>query len=475
MSDSVYWYDYETTGTNPATDRAIQFAAVRTDAELNTISTPLNLFCYPGNDTVPNPEAILVTGISVLSIQQQGLNEAAFIKKIHREFAIPGTCVCGYNSIRFDDEFTRNLLYRNFYDPYAREWQSGNSRWDVIDLFRMAHALRPDGFVWPVNDEGVPSFRLEALAAANGVGHEDAHDALSDVLATIGLTKKLRLAQPKLYSYLFGLRQKREVVRQLYPLGKNAIVHVSSMYPAKQACLTLVLPLCVHPTNPNGVICFDLKKDPQDLIDLDPKELHRRIFTAREDLEDGQERIPLKTIHINRCPAIAPLSTLKGQEDRLEVQVEQCVTNMKRLQRVSGIVEKIEAAFRLTNFEDTDNPDLMLYQGDFFSSADKQTMGEVRDANPDDLSGFAMSFQDPRLPEMLFRYRARNFPKTLKEDEKERWDRYRQKIFAETGQPDAQLSRIADLRQAGRGADCLDELESYLQQLKQGLTLSESG
>ena len=470
MADSIYWYDFETTGTDPVRDRVIQFAGVRTDLDLNATGEPVNLLCSPGNDTVPEPEAMLVTGISYSHILQHGLNEAALSKEILDNFAQPGTCVAGFNNIRFDDEFNRYLMYRNFHDPYAREWQNGNSRWDVIDLFRMAHALRPDGFNWPTDEQGTATFRLEKLTEANDIGHESAHDAVADVLATIQVTRKLRTAQPKLYAYLYGLRQKQAVVRQLYPLGKNAIVHVSSMYPAKQSCVAVVLPICAHPTNNNGVICFDLSHDPQALIDVDPPELHRRVFTSRAELGDTITRIPLKTIYINRCPAIAPLSTIRGHESRLEINVDDCLKNQKRLQKASGTVEKIEQAYLQTQFEQSQDPDFMLYQGGFFSVADREVMDELRLTRMEDLAAFDVRlFKDKRLPEMLFRYRARNFPGSLSTEERTRWDEFRRERLSDTKVVVSRLNEIESLRQSGRGGDCLDDLESYLLGLKQDL------
>ena len=465
MTDSIYWYDFETTGIDPARDRAIQFAGVRTDTELNVISEPLNLYCYPGDDVVPSPEAILVTGIKMSELKQNGLNEVEFSKRILTEFATPNTCVVGFNSIRFDDEFTRFLFYRNFHDPYAREWQNNNSRWDVIDLFRMAHALRPEGFVWPKNDKNVTTFRLEKLTAANDIGHASAHDAVSDVLATIDVSRKLRDAQPKLFDFLFQLRQKREVFKQLYPLGKHAVVHVSSMYPADKFCLSIVLPICIHPTNQNGVICYDLAHDPADLISLSAAEIHRRVFTRNEEL-GNEARIPLKTIHANRSPAIAPLSTLKGQDSRLDLQLEKALENMQLIQRASGLVSKLEEVYLQSNFATLNDPDLMLYQGDFFSTQDKDIMAEIQIAPPLNLSAYGASFQDERLPEMLFRYRARNFPESLSEAEQNRWDVYRRKVFSSETGVAARLGEIELLRQAGRGADCLDDLEDYLASLQ---------
>ncbi len=470
MAETIYWYDLETTGIDPARDRAIQFAGIRTDLDLNVLGEPVNLFCYPGDDVVPSPDAIAVTGINMSDLQREGLRETDFIAAILAEFSQPGTCVAGFNSIRFDDEFTRNTLYRNFLDPYAREWQGGSSRWDVIDLFRMAQALRPEGFHWPERAPGIPSFRLEQLTQANQVGHANAHDAVADVMATIDVTRKLRQAQGKLYDYLFNLRRKGPVRDQLYPLGKSAIVHVSSMYPAQRGCLAVVLPLCVHPTNPNGIICFDLTEDPEELIRLGPDELYRRVFSARQVLEEeGVSRIPLKTIHVNRCPAIAPMSTLSGQEQRLGLDVAQCLLHMRQLQRASGIVEKISEAFARNEFPIIDDPDLMLYQGGFFGAADKALMREVRLAAPEDLSRFSGKFQDVRLDEMLFRYRCRNFPEFLSPAERQRWDAWRWKRWGEGQQLLDAEARIEAVQQVQGDQACLTDLQGYLRNLKAGL------
>ncbi len=462
MADSIYWYDYETTGIDPARDRVLQFAGVRTDMDLNVISEPLDLFCKPGDDVLPSPDAILVTGIKMSEVLDKGLTETKFIEKILAEFTVSGTCVAGFNSLRFDDEFTRNTLYRNFLDPYAREWQGGNSRWDVIDLFRMAQALRPEGFVWPRNEQDVPTFRLEKLTEVNGIGHESAHDAVSDVLATIDVTRKLRQAQPKLYDFLFELRNKKKVTSQLYPLGKQPVIHISSMYPAAKNCIAIILPICAHPTNPNGVICFDLSQTPDTLLKAGPNELHRLMFSRKEDLAEGETRIALKTLHINRCPAIAPIATVKGQETRLGLDMEKCMAHLRQLQTASGVVEKIQDAISQGGFEQHDDPDLMLYQGEFFSASDKQVMTELRNSAPVDLMRFSQSFQDNRLPEMLTRYRARNFPSELDKVEQESWNDYRRSVWKGDTARRRVLDRISALKSEGRGEAALDDLEQYV-------------
>lgn len=464
--DSIYWHDYETTGTDPARDRAIQFAGIRTDHDLNAADEPLKLYCRPGNDVLPSPAAILVTGIKMSDVVKDGLDEIAFIDRIHREFAVPGTCVCGFNSIRFDDEFTRHTLYRNFFDPYAREWQQGNSRWDVIDLFRMAYALRPEGMEWPNNEKGVPSFRLEDLTRGNGIEHGEAHDAMSDVLATVELTKKLKHAQPKLYDYLFALRDKKRVLQQLYPLGKFPLVHVSGMYSAERACTSVVLPLCAHPLNANGIICYDLAMDPAVLISCDAGELQRLVFTASDDLAPEEERVALKTIHVNRAPAIAPIATLRDADARrLGLDRSQWEEHMRTIQHTPGIVEKVQEAFSSARFEQTDDPDLMLYQGDFFSNTDKTMMGELRDMAPALLRDHVPPFQDGRLPEMLFRFRARNYPETLTEEEKVRWNEYRRALWKDGRLVEEKIAEIDALQEQGP-VESLEDLRSYILSLK---------
>ncbi|TNE75578.1 MAG: exodeoxyribonuclease I, partial [Gammaproteobacteria bacterium] len=211
LANTLYWHDYETFGADPSRDCPSQFAGVRTDEALNIIGEPLSLYCQPPTDRLPSPMACLVTGITPQKAREQGVPEPEFMSEVYRELSRPGTCGVGYNSIRFDDEVTRYALYRNFYDPYEREWKHGNSRWDIIDMVRLARALRPEGIEWPNYEDGSPCFKLEQLTLANGISHEAAHDALSDVLATIAMARLVREKQPKLYHYVYEHRLKQKV------------------------------------------------------------------------------------------------------------------------------------------------------------------------------------------------------------------------------------------------------------------------
>ena len=209
MGQSLFWHDYETSGVNPSLDQPLQFAGIRTNESLEIIDDPVLIYCKPHLDIIPSPVACLVTKISPQIADREGLKEPEFIKKIFNEMIKPGTCTVGYNSIKFDDEFTRFTLYRNFFDPYEREWKNGNTRWDIINMMRLARALRPEGIEWPNHDDGKPSFKLEDLTRANGIEHSGAHDALADVYATIELAKLVRLKQPRLFHYIYRIRKKK--------------------------------------------------------------------------------------------------------------------------------------------------------------------------------------------------------------------------------------------------------------------------
>lgn len=209
MSTPTYfWHDYETFGADPRRDKPAQFAGIRTDMDFNIVGEPVVLYCQPPADMLGHPEATLITGITPQVALERGVPEPEFIETIVAEMAVPSTCSVGYNSLAFDDEVTRHTLWRNFFDPYAREWQNGCSRWDIINMVRLAYALRPDGIEWPKREDGTPSFKLEHLATANNLVQERAHDALSDVHATIGLARLIRDKQPKLFDYVVHNRDK---------------------------------------------------------------------------------------------------------------------------------------------------------------------------------------------------------------------------------------------------------------------------
>ena len=425
---TFFWHDYETTGADPRRDRPAQFAGIRTNLDLQVIGDPVMLYCKPAPDVLPHPEACLITGITPQLAEREGRIEAEFAAIVHDELAAPGTCGVGYNSLRFDDEFTRHLLYRNFHDPYEREWKAGNSRWDLIDLARMCYALRPQGIEWPLHDDGTPSFRLEHLAAANRLKQDRAHDALSDVEALIGLARLIRTQQPRLFDFHFELRRKQRAFQLLDVAHRTPVVHVSSRYPASRGCLAIVVPLAIHPQQANGVIVYDLDVDPTALLELDADEIADRVFVARADLPEDVERIPLKLVHANRSPALAPLSVLKDIDHaRIGLDLERALRHLDMLNNADGLAAKMQAVFAAqASREPSADPELALYSG-FLPDADKNRLREVRRTPSELLGSPSLGFTDPRYAELLFRYRARNWPHSLSHEETARWQAFRQR------------------------------------------------
>ncbi len=473
MSQTFYWHDYETWGATPAVDRPVQFAGVRTDAELNIVGEPLMVFSRPSPDFLPHPQACLITGITPQQALEEGLSEAEFIARVHAELAQPGTCGVGYNSIRFDDEVTRYTLYRNFYDPYAREWQHGNSRWDLIDVVRLCRALRPEGIEWPEREDGSPSFKLELLSAANGLSHESAHDALSDVYATIDLAKLIKDRQPKLWEYALSLRDKRRVGAMLNTETQVPVLHVSGRLPSSRFCSALMMPLAPHPENRNSIICYDLSVDPSPLIELPAEEIARRVFSSAEDLGDTP-RIPLKEIHLNRAPIVVTPKLLdERSSSRLQIDMAASRAYWQQLHRADDLAAKLAQVFSQREFAPRQDPDQMLYGG-FFGDADKRLIDQVRKLSPETLADRHFDFSDPRLPELLWRYRARNFPATLKPQEMKRWMAFcKQRLRApEVGQLGFEGFRqnITELMDAGvddHQRHILEELSEYADALEQ--------
>ncbi|CDG20959.1 Exodeoxyribonuclease I [Xenorhabdus poinarii G6] len=424
---SFYFHDYETFGKHPALDRPAQFAGVRTDSNFNIIEEPLVVYCAPADDYLPDPEAVMITGITPQLALKKGVNEAEFARQIHDAFSKPNTCIIGYNNIRFDDEVSRHLFYRNFYDPYAYSWQKGNSRWDLLDVLRACYALRPEGIIWPENEDGLPSFKLEHLTKANGVEHTHAHDAMSDVHATIAMAKLVKKAQPKLFDYFFQLRNKQKVSNQIDIPQMKPLVHVSGMFGTLRSNISLIAPLAWHPTNRNAVITCDLAGDISPLMELSVNELRERLYTRRDELLPEQSPVPIKLVQINKCPIVAPENTLRPQDaERVGLDRKKCAQNLAILRNHPQIREKIVELFsQQEEFPESDNVDTKLYSG-FFSTADKAAMDIIRETLPQHLPALDLTFQDTRIKSLLFRYRARNYPATLDDEEQQRWLRHRQ-------------------------------------------------
>ncbi|MCK5725971.1 MAG: exodeoxyribonuclease I [Thiotrichaceae bacterium] len=418
---SFLWHDYETWGVDPRRDRVAQFAAIRTDENLQEIGEPINLFCKPSADFLPHPDAALITKITPQQAEKKGIIEAEFFTQIYDQFMVPKTCGVGYNNLRFDDEVTRSGFYRNFLDPYAREWQGGNSRWDIVDLVRMTFALRPEGIQWPIGENGLPSFRLELLTKANNIIHEGAHDALSDVRATIALARLIKEKQPKLFSYYLNFRNKMTALSFLDLRDKKSCLHVSGMYSVEQGGIAPIMPLLQHPTNKNEIIVIDLRESPEYFLSLSAEQMRENLYSKTADLGEGVTRIGLKGVQINKSPALAPFSTLSAEK------AEQWQINLKSVEQHRQMIladitlnERLTELYRQAREFDEMDVDAAVYQG-FIPDADRALCHRLHKQRPEQRVEMPPHFADQRLEKLYPRYIGRNWPHLLNDSQLRQW------------------------------------------------------
>jgi exodeoxyribonuclease-1 len=426
MASSIFFYDLETSGLNPREARIMQIAGQRTNLELEPIGEPVNILIKLTPEILPDPDAIMVTGITPQSTIADGVTEAEFLKIFYDEIATPGTIFAGYNTIRFDDEFMRYLNYRNFYDAYEWQWKDDRSRWDLLDVVRTTRALRPDGIEWPFSPDGKPSNRLELLTAVNKLDHANAHDALSDVHATISVAKLIQAKQPKLFEFLLSIRDKKKVAA-LVEAG-DPFVYTSGKYPSEFEKTTIVDMLAKHPKK-QGALVYDLRHDPEEFLSLTPKELAARWTFTRD--ENAPLRLPVKTLQYNRCPAVAPIGVLDAaSQKRIKIDLQTVASHNAKLNAHPDFAMHVLEAVVLMDKQQQasflaheQNVDGQLYDN-FISDADKNTMRAVRVANPDELDSFIQNLKDQRLKTLLPLYKARNFPQRLTPDERESWEKF---------------------------------------------------
>lgn len=425
MAQTFFFYDLETSGLSARDDRIMQFAGQRTDLNLRPIGEPYNILVTLNDDTLPSPDALMVTGITPQQTVQDGYTEAEFAKLLIEEVFTQDTIVVGFNNIRFDDEFIRHLFWRNFYDPYEWTWKDGRSRWDLLDVIRMTRALRPEGIEWPVVD-GKATNRLELLTKLNGIDHLKAHDALSDVEALIAVTKLIKEKQPQLYDYLLKIRDKK-AVKQLVNLDeKQPFVYVSGRYSADFNKASVAFPLT---SGRNGnVVVYDLRYDPTSFVTLAPKDLEKRLFAGWDERQkDDFVALPVKELQYNRAPAVAPLGVLAQHDGWKRISLDEATVTKHRniLLAHPEFAENVRSAFeKRPEFTKSPDPEAQLYDG-FLPDMDAMRVEKVRHASADQLADLHPEFTDERLGPLLLHYKARNYPKSLAEDEVATWEQWR--------------------------------------------------
>lgn len=468
--ESFFWYDLETFGLNPSYDRIAQFAGIRTDLNLNPIEEPVVLYCRLSADYLPDPEACIVTGITPQIVKQKGFAECEFIEKINNIFSKKGTCVCGFNSIRFDDEFIRNTLYRNFFDPYEREWKNDCSRWDIIDLVRATHDLRPNGINWPApKDNGNLSFKLTELTKANNIDQTGAHDALVDVYATVAVAKLIKEKQGKLFEHFLKLRNKIEVKNLIDIQGElKPLLHTNPLFTSSKGCSSLILPLTPKTNQDNTIWCFDLAKDPSVLISA--------------DAEHVQNALGLFHISVNKSPFLAPINVIKSEEyQRIGIDVGLCMTHFQQIRdNYSKIILNLRNSVG-TEYPQLEDPDFALYSK-FFTDYDKNLFSVIRNTPPEQRLNLNLKFMDARCDEMLKRHVFRNYPQCLNAEQLQEYKSFAAtRLLSPPGNPINDIffvqrkieEKLGAVNVSDRDVQTLTQLKEYVCSLKKYIGIKD--
>ena len=443
---SFYFFDLETSGFSPRDDRIMQFAGQRTDMELRPIGEPDNILVKITPDVLPQPEAVLVHGITPQQTLSDGISEAELTKYLTSKVFTKGTIAVGYNNIRFDNDFIRFTFWRNFNDAYEWCWKDGCSTWDLLDVVRMTRALRPEGIKWPFAPDGKPSNKLEFITSINGLDHADAHDALSDVQASVALAKLLKSKQPKLFDYLLKHRDKK-LVAPLITSGRP-VVYTSGRYPSEYN-KTAVAVMVAQKDDKSGALMYDLRIDPDEFKDLSPAELAERWKARGKDVP----YFPIKTMSFNKCPAIAPLEVLEAGDGwaKLQLHKEIVQRHLEKLRTADGFGEKLLKALDIMwpkrqagMVADPQKVDGQLYDG-FLSDDDKSKTSVIRSAKPEELSQLNLNFKDERLRLLLPLYKARNYPKLLSDQELADWEGFRQQKLVKSKAIDKFFERLQEV------------------------------
>lgn len=467
MPKTFFFYDLETSGLSARTDRIMQFAGQRTDLDLNLVGEPVNIMVKMTDDILPSPDALMVTGITPQQTLADGLSEAEFARLFTDEVAIPNTIIVGYNNVRFDDEFIRHTLWRNFYDPYEWAWAEGRSRWDLLDVVRLFRALRPNGVEWPVDADGRATNRLELLSKANNLEHTHAHDALSDVEALIGVAKLLKSNQPKMFDYLLTMRDKKAVAELVNLENPEPFIYASGRYDGQYEKTTVAFPIAPG-KKPGSVLVYNLRFSPGDYANLDTDEIAKRLNASYEERRrDDFIPIPVKELMYNRCPAVAKVSALdEGSRQRLDLDIETITKHRDQLLQHRDVVDKIVAGWQSRpDFPKNTDVEGQLYDS-FTPDVDKPKINAVRNASAETLADFHPNFVDERLSELLFRYKARQFPSSLSADEHVQWEHFKADKFQK--ELPVYYQRLSQLAKETKNPDrqfILEEIQLWIESI----------
>lgn len=403
--DQYIAFDTETTGLDH-TGQIIQIGIIRLDKGLKEIERN-ELYCMINPLNIPAVGAFKTHQIPLSKIIDEGMFEPEFARSVNDIFLKrPNTCVLGYNSIKFDDNRTRELFYRNMVDPYQREYMNGNSRYDVLKLTRALKVFKPDAIEWPYREDGEPSMKLEDIAPLNNIIQENAHDAISDVEATIGLMELIKEKEPEFFDYTMKLRNKAFVSSVTY----NKPFLMVGDGPSRDNLYTgVLLPVSSHPQNKNSTICIDVSNIEQGkvkevvdkILSIPTDELDDYIYTR-----DKEKKLPIMEVRGNQLPFVFTPALLKdeGVQKRTNINYESAMDNVRELSNNPDFASLTRHLFKAYNKEMPFPDDVYghIYKG-FVSNQDKKTLSRLSTDDYSEWENIGKRIGDERIPELIER------------------------------------------------------------------------
>lgn len=390
MTHTYLFYDTETTGLNICCDQVMQFAAIRTDLALHEIER-VEFKVKLNPDVIPSPYALLTHRISIHDCND-GLSEYEAAKKIHALFNQPNTISIGYNTLNFDDELLRFTFFRNLLTPYTHQYANGCSRMDIYPCVVFYYLYHRDFLNWPSNDEGVVNLKLENLATANQLEQLKAHDALSDVEATIALARKLQMKQQS-WDYVRRYFNKNQELERLHKLDRMALM-INGRLGAKQHYQAPVINLGQHYHYRNQTVWLRLDDD-------------KLTATTRTNIPNNTWVFRKK---LTEPPFLLPLTT-KTQRHLSEERLQLAEQNYRWLQAQPELLKDIKAYYLNYTYPSIENldPDAALYEAGFPSDLDQRLCAQFHNADLHQKQHIVERLESPYLTRAARRLLSRNY------------------------------------------------------------------
>lgn len=405
IKQTYLFYDIETTGLNKCFDQVLQFAAIRTDHQLNELSRyEIQIKLNP--DVIVSPAALITHRIGIAEFSK-GLSEYEAIQKIHALFNTPNTITVGYNSLGFDDEFLRFSFYRNLLSPYTHQYANNCGRIDIYPITLLYYLFKPNHLKWP-NNNGSVNLKLENLNAMNQFFQGQAHNAMVDVEVTLALARKL-FEDQTMWHYVIDYFQKKNdesrIANQTIGFLVNGKIGAESRYIAP------VLYLGQHLHYKNQLLY--LRLDDPNLIKTKQDKLKEstRIFKKR----------------LGEPPIFLPDKDRYWQliSDERKKMVEQ---NKQWLGNNSELLKSITQYYQHEKYPEVPerDADAALYAIGFPTPAEEKCFQQFHAAKTVEKEALAMRISHSVRREQAIRILGRHFPEYLSNDNKNDFDAYLQ-------------------------------------------------